>query len=136
MRGGVQYYTFDILEKDKFYNLFKCIFANDDLKSRQDVSDIMENINIQIRKIKNEDLDRTLDRSEAQQIIKNYIIANVQPQDKTHLSAIQVMLPTYKPPLNEETISSNLVKAYNKAMENTSAWWRNEATVKALVLIW
>jgi hypothetical protein len=132
MRGG--YPEFDMLEKEKFYNLFRWMVKNDNLQSRQDVSGIMENINKQIRTIKNETLNRTLDQSEAQQIIKNYIIANAKP--KTYLSAIKVMLPTYEPPREEETISSNLVKAYNKAMENTSAWWRNEATVKALVLIW
>jgi len=130
MRGGDP--EFDELVKGKFYNLFIWIVANHDLKSRQDVSGIMENINKQICIIKNTNQDRPLlDKERAQEIIKNYIIANAKP--KTYLSAIQVMLPTYKPS-EKETISSNLVKAYNEAIANQSTWWKNKETVEALEL--
>jgi hypothetical protein len=138
MKGGVNYSDFGDLTKNKFYNLFIWIVPDSDRSdSVAPAYKIMDEINQKIRPIKNEKLGRTLNQQEAQEIIKNYIIANVE-EDKTHLSAIQVMLPTYTPPpeevYTEETISSNLVKAYNEAMKDPSTWWRNEDKVKALEL--
>jgi hypothetical protein len=88
----------------------------------------MDEINQQIR------TKKTIDQTDAQAIITNYIEKHVI--DRTHLSAIRVMLPTYVPPLEgvytEEKISSNLVKAYNDANNDPSTWWRNDETLKVL----
>ena len=130
MKGGVDYSDFAALEKNNFYGLFKWIVDDTDRSnSAQPALRIMDEINQKIR------TQTKIDIPGAQAIITKYILEHAT--EKTHLSAIKVMLPSYEPPLEgvytADTISSNLVKAYNEAQGNPFIWWNNATELQQYI---